>query len=206
MGKSRLTPIVAVALLVGAAANVRADLHSAVAADADVACRSTGLFAADARATPAVDLGRLSYAGESPFTGLTATDWAHGGLAMPLGPTPAGGAHSSPDEEVRELPALPGSARLFLSAMLSVGGWHLVRSARHIHLGAMPEWYHTGGPDQIGHAVPFDLDFSASPLCCFVQPAGERPYLYHVRRELRPCRAAQSPLIIAAPRGPPGTS
>ncbi len=122
--------------------------------------------------------------------------------AEPLLPRSAGA-----DAQVRELPALPGSAQLFLSAMLSMGGWHVLRSARHIHLGAIPEWYHAGGPAQVGHAVPFDLDFSASPLCCFEQPVGERPYLYRVRREqTRPRCDAQGFLLIAAPRGPPTLS
>ncbi len=108
------------------------------------------------------------------------------------------------DAQVRELPPSPSSARLFLSAMLSIGAWHVVRTAGSVHFGALPEWYHAGGPAQVGHAVPFDLDFSVSPLCCFVQPAGERPYLYRVRRELRPrCDAQELVLIIAAPRGPP---
>jgi hypothetical protein len=101
---------------------------------------------------------------------------------------------------------LPGSASLFLSAMVSLGGWHLVRSARHFHLANLPGWYHDGGPVQIGHSVPFDLDFSAVPVCCFEQPAGERPFLYRVRREPVARCDEQATLIIAAPRGPPVTA
>ncbi|MCP4245497.1 MAG: hypothetical protein GY778_00460, partial [bacterium] len=33
------------------------------------------------------------------------------------------------DAQVRELPPLPSSSRLFLSAMLSIGAWHVVRTA-----------------------------------------------------------------------------
>jgi len=109
--------------------------------------------------------------------------------------------------EVRQLPPLPGSARLFLSAMLSIGAWHLGRSVRHIHLGALPEWYHTAGPAQIGHAVPFDFDFSAPPLCCFEHAdagGGEQPPFYLGWREPgRCCCDARAFLAIAAPRAPP---
>jgi len=108
---------------------------------------------------------------------------------------------------VRQLPPLPGSAALFLSGMLSMGAWHLVRSARHLHWPALPEWYHTGGPLQIGHAVLFDLDFHASPLCCFESAddggGGDRVFLCRARRELRPHCDSQFFLTIAAPRGPP---
>lgn len=114
------------------------------------------------------------------------------------------GTDSAPHQVIRQIPPLPGSATLFLSAMLSMGGWYLLRSsARYLNFAALPEWYHTGGPAQIGHAVPFDIDLSASPLCCFEQPAGERPTLYRVRRELPPCRDVQCFLSIVAPRGPP---
>ncbi len=110
-------------------------------------------------------------------------------------------SHSS--AEVREFPPLPSSAALYLSALLSAGAWHLGRSAKNLHLSDLPDWYHTGAPSQIGHVVAFDRDFTAPPLCCFEQPAGERPFLYRVERDLEPRRDAQCSLIIAAPRGPP---
>ncbi|MBN2561997.1 MAG: hypothetical protein JXQ75_13815 [Phycisphaerae bacterium] len=112
-------------------------------------------------------------------------------------------ASNASSAQVREVPPLPSSAVLFLSAVLSAGAWHLGRSAMHLHLGALPEWYHAGGPDQIGHAVPFDFDFSASPPCRFEQPVGERPFRYRVRREETPRCDEQANLTIAAPRGPP---
>ena len=37
-----------------------------------------------------------------------------------------------------EVPALPGSARLFLTAMLSLGAWHLARSVRQFDFGVFP--------------------------------------------------------------------
>lgn len=56
------------------------------------------------------------------------------------------------------IPPLPSSAGLYLSAMLSVGAWQLVRSTRSWQFGDLPDWYHAGGPLQIGHSVPVDLE------------------------------------------------
>jgi hypothetical protein len=41
--------------------------------------------------------------------------------------------------------------------MVSVGGWHLVRSARHVRIASLPDWYHTGAPLKIGRTVVYDF-------------------------------------------------
>ena len=105
--------------------------------------------------------------------------------------------------KVRDLPAVPGSAQLFLSAMLSVGAWHMVRSAKHFHLADIPEWYHPGGPAQVGHAVPFDLDFSALLVCRFDEPTDVRLLSYSVAPDESVRGASQCTLLTSAPRGPP---
>lgn len=105
-----------------------------------------------------------------------------------------------------EVPALPGSASLFLSAMLSLGAWQLARSARQFDFGVFPEWYHAGGPLQVGHAIAFDLDFHALPLCFIASKAeqGGTPILrYRVGREERTPSDRQSYLRASAPRAPP---
>ena len=108
---------------------------------------------------------------------------------------------------MREMPPLPGSVRLVLSGFLTLGAWHLVRSARHPHWQTVPEWYHTAAPAQIGDAVAFDIDFGTMPLCCFesVTRGGcdERPFLYRVRREVESRRCLRSFLVDESPRGPP---
>ena len=111
-------------------------------------------------------------------------------------------ADAAEQNVIQRLPPGTGSATLALYAFGTFGLWHLGRSARKLHFGALPEWYHTGGPQQIGHAVPFDLDSGALPLCCFEQPVGQRPFLYRVRREQAPPLDAQF-LFTTAPRGPP---
>ena len=105
---------------------------------------------------------------------------------------------------VRGLPPEPDSATLFLFGLGSLGAWQLTRSARKFHLGAIPDWYHAGGPAQVGHAKPIDLDAPALHLCCFEQPTAEPPTA--CRRGWRPraraCRV-QHFLTIGAPRAPP---
>lgn len=52
----------------------------------------------------------------------------------------------------------PSSLSLLLSAMTSVGAWQLVRSSRKVHLGHVPEWFHTGTPGRIGRTRVVSLD------------------------------------------------
>ena len=110
---------------------------------------------------------------------------------------------STPAIAVIELPPAPSSAGLFLSAMLSVGAWQLVRSSRDLNFSALPEWYHTGGPVQIGHATPFDLDFSTLVLCCFERPETGCSFHYVPRRDFGTRHVEQFISCSADPRGPP---
>ena len=114
-----------------------------------------------------------------------------------------------PDEHranIRQLPPGPDSASLFLLAVGTFGALHLGRSFRKLHLNIAPEWYHAGGPAQVGHAKPIDLNSPALHLCCFEQPADEPPACRRAwRTRARPCRV-QHFLTIAAPRGPPALS
>ncbi len=113
-----------------------------------------------------------------------------------------------PDPEVLTLPPGPSSGSLLLWALGGFGVWHVGRSARHLQLGAVPEWYHTGGPLQVAHATPLDLDFrlAALPLCIFEPPVtmddAERA-AWHRWLEPNYRIPVQPFLIIADPRGPP---
>jgi len=109
----------------------------------------------------------------------------------------------APPEAVLELPPAPGSAALFLSAMVSLGAWQLVRSSRDLHLGTMPEWYHTGAPAQVGHTTVFDLEFSVVALCVFDAPTPVPAAFDWLSRESRPRCLDQHILSQADPRGPP---
>jgi len=104
--------------------------------------------------------------------------------------------------------ATPGGAGLLLWAVGGFGAWQLGRSARKLQWSALPEWYHTGGPAQIGHATPFDLGFSRAdmPVCCFEQPkaGGDQQEGRAARLILLPERfSPQRYLTVAVPRGPP---
>lgn len=109
----------------------------------------------------------------------------------------------TPPELVLELPPAPGSAALFLSAMVSLGAWQLVRSGRDMHLGSMPEWYHTGAPAQVGHTTVFDLDYSGVVLCVFDAPTPAPVDSSWRARESRPQWLDEHILSQADPRGPP---
>jgi len=128
--------------------------------------------------------------------------------ALPVGAVGLPADDASPAGEVVSLPPGPGSASLFLSALAGFGVWHLGRSVRKVHFGALPEWYHSGGPAQVGHATPLDLEFShsAMPICRFESADGEanqRPSLWWLRFEPIERLHSQFFLLIADPRGPP---
>lgn len=113
-------------------------------------------------------------------------------------------ARTHADEPVfREIRRNPSSLSLYLSVLIGVGGWHFVRSARHFNLAAAPEWYHTGGPVQVGHVTPLDLSFGTPPLCLFERPVAHQSLTYRIRLGEGPRLEPQTCLLLTAPRGPP---
>ena len=175
-------------------------LVAAGAARGDLTASSPGLdgqllLASDGQLQPAESCGRSSPSVDSLGLDL----WPSAGSLAAFDAGYDGG--NAPT--IRDLPAVPGSAQLFLSAMLSVGAWHMVRSAKHFHLADIPEWYHPGGPAQVGHAVPFDLDFSALLVCRFDEPTDVRLLSYSVAPDESVRGASQCTLLTSAPRGPP---
>lgn len=87
----------------------------------------------------------------------------------------------------------------------SMGAWQFGRSARKVHFGAAPDWYHTGGPHQIGHTTPFDLDCGAVALCRFDEPTDGRPVSRPDRDEGPRGLDAQSRAGIHTPRASPSS-
>jgi hypothetical protein len=91
-----------------------------------------------------------------------------GGDSSPLLLPTTENTHSEPaPSDTLVIDGPPSSMSLFLSGLLTVGAWHIGRSAAHWHpqTGWMPEWYHTGGPVQIGTAVPFDFHAGLAVVC-----------------------------------------
>jgi hypothetical protein len=95
---------------------------------------------------------------------------------------------------------------LVLSGLITFGAWQVVRSSRYVRLGFAPDWLHTGGPAQVGHAHATDLDFSNAPLCWFERPVCEPLESYHVWRPVRPGRPVNFVLAVKGPRGPPAVT
>lgn len=105
---------------------------------------------------------------------------------------------------VRSLPPAPGSLTLFLSALGGMGAWQLGRSARRFHLGFIPDWYHTGGPVQVGHVSAINPDLTAPAVInLFHEPAGEQPLRLLLRRALPLRFRTQCTPALATPRAPP---
>jgi hypothetical protein len=126
---------------------------------------------------------------------------------LPARQLPAVPADPAKERKIKPLPDPPGSASLFLCAVGTIGAWQVSRSARRLNLAEVPAWLHTGGPDQIGHAVRLD------PLDVRLQPAAELCLLPVMNGLTLPrtwCRLpevrgrCQGFLTITAARGPPG--
>lgn len=111
---------------------------------------------------------------------------------------------------VRELPPEPGAGLLTITGLLPLGAWQVLRSARKVHLGSLPAWYHPSAPHRIGHAVAYDLDVSLLPLCVFDTVCAldnaryGPPEFTHRDCPRRP--GSQYFLPATAPRGPPHAS
>jgi hypothetical protein len=77
-------------------------------------------------------------------------------------PTPTAGEPASQPPRFMALRPTPGSLALALGTLASIG---LIQAGRSIYrvqlVGFVPEWYHTGGPTQIGYATPIDLELTA---------------------------------------------
>jgi len=106
---------------------------------------------------------------------------------------------------VMTVPPLPDSAALVLWAFGTLGAWQLGRMSRHLHAVIVPEWYHAGGPAQIGHAKPLDWHAASQELavCQLDRPARVRGLSPPGIREVSIPRPNDAYRIVAIPRGPP---
>ncbi|MBN1344535.1 MAG: hypothetical protein JXQ73_17730 [Phycisphaerae bacterium] len=125
------------------------------------------------------------------------SDWSAFDGSLPLRETP------SDSPEIKELPPTPGSGSLFMCALGSLGAWHLTRAARKLNLSDVPHWLHSGGPPQVGHAVPVDLCSTAPAVCCFEQPVRYRSSRRRSLSDSRSPLESQYSVLATYPRGPP---
>jgi len=98
------------------------------------------------------------------------------------------------------------SFSLCLYALIGLGVFRSAHSIRKPSLGFMPEWYHAGGPHQLGHRHALGPDAVCHARLCFVQPE-RRPLglLPQYRRGMMAplLRISQCTPTVLASRGPP---
>jgi hypothetical protein len=131
----------------------------------------------------------------------------------PLTCVPDAQRSSEPSVETQAGPALAegqGSFGLCLYALLGLG---LCRSAplvRKLSFGCIPDWYHHGGPFQIGHSHVIGPDcLCSATVVCFIQPDctadGLSPQYYWGTIASLLQKSQFSPTALAS-RGPPSMS
>lgn len=154
---------------------------------------------------PARDIGRqVNYDRPSPppinFTDILSAAGL-GQSAVAINYYPPDDTQAPPSRTVHQLPAGPGGATLFLMGVGCLGAVKLGKSARGLHLQSLPDWYHTGGPLQIGGAAAFD--YHTPVFCTLSKPASVQKFNHHPRRDIPSRRENQFFLAVEAPRGPP---
>jgi len=101
------------------------------------------------------------------------------------------------------------SVGLCLSALIGLGVCSSAHCLKKLHFGFIPEWYHNGGPFQIGHSLAVNPDTSCpAPVYCFVQPdrkAENYMPLSRLRDIVSLWRQSQYTPDVIASRGPPVT-
>ncbi len=101
------------------------------------------------------------------------------------------------------------SLSLCLSALIGLGVCSSAHCFKKLHFGFIPEWYHHGGPIQIGHSIAVDPNsFCPTPVCCFIQPvhtAEDIMTQYRSGTVVSLWRKSQFTPDVIASRGPPVT-
>jgi len=101
----------------------------------------------------------------------------------------------------------PGSLSLCLSALMGLGLCGSVHWAKRLSFGFVPEWYHNGGPFQIGHSFAVSPEsLCPAPAYCFIQPVCMVEELipqYLQRVVMSLWRKSQFTPDVIASRGPP---
>ena len=120
---------------------------------------------------------------------------------------------NSNDEQVSEVEHLqsltngPDSLNLCLSALIGLGLCSSVHYVKRLSFSFIPEWYHSGGPSQIGHSFAVSPEsLCPIPAYCFIQPdcaADDFLTQYSARAVIPIWRKSQFTPAVIASRGPP---
>jgi hypothetical protein len=99
------------------------------------------------------------------------------------------------------------SFNLCLSALIGLGLCSSVNFVKRFSFNFVPEWYHNGGPFQIGHSYAITPEsLCSAPDYCFVQPVCtvENSFTqYRLRTVVSIWRKSQFTPAVIASRGPP---
>jgi hypothetical protein len=141
----------------------------------------------------------------APFAGGIA-DFA----SLPVASLPVSSDDATPAREMQApVPVLTdgqNSFSLCLCTLLGLGLCKSVPLVKKLHFGAIPEWYHEGGPSQVGHSLAISPDCLCAAPACFVQPqcpAEEHIPHYFFATVVSHWRNAQFTPAVLASRAPP---
>ena len=99
------------------------------------------------------------------------------------------------------------SLSLCLSALIGLGLCSSAHCLKKLSFGFIPEWYHNGGPFQIGHSLAVSPEsLCPAAACCFVQPVWaveDSLPQYRLGIVTSLWRKSQFTPAVVAPRGPP---
>ena len=113
-------------------------------------------------------------------------------------------------QNIRSLTEGPGSFALCIYALIGLGLCQAAPWVKKLSLDFIPEWYHNGGPFQIGHSHAVTPEtLYPMPACCFVQPicTVESHIPQNSQRTIMSLwRKSQFTLDVIASRGPPDMS
>ena len=102
------------------------------------------------------------------------------------------------------------SFSLCLYALLSLGLCKSAPLVKKVSLGYIPQWYHDGGPAQVGHSLAISPDcLCSAPVYCFIQPdctAEDHIPQYHFATVISLWRKSQFTPAALASRAPPSMS
>ena len=142
----------------------------------------------------------------SLFNSHSVADLASGPFQFLPEKNPAA-SQASESQHPQALTEGTSSLSLCLSALMGLGLCGSVHWVKRLHFGAIPEWYHDGGPFQIGHThavMPNSL--FAAPVCCFIQPVcqvEDALPLYRLGTIISLWRKSQFTPAVVASRAPP---
>ena len=160
-----------------------------------------------ARVCGRTDLQHTNLANPLNCTGVADLDlWSAGSL--PEADADAG--QTSQIQPPQTLTNGPSSLSLCLSAMIGLGLCSSAHWVKRISFGFVPEWYHNGGPFQIGHSLAVSPDsLCPVPAYCFIQPVRVVERLipqYRLGTVVSLWRKSQFTPDVIASRGPPSMS